>query len=1361
MATNSGKKLFPGLVLNAATNKYELKKRKMTPEQKVKSFTEQYPNATKSEKRAITEEVKKLISKELIKFVPEFLKKTYYLDDLTNKLVPRSTTNLKNFHLDLETNAIVPKGINIYDLDIEDVRKTFLKELVKRPRLNRRVQQNLNFDAKAYKGWTEAIKLNNVNNLPGYGLLTSTGMNLFKKAADAKISEYQMLKVFFTIALRMRKSSMSGTMDDIFWINTHAETITSKSDFNNHLASLLPTVQSRFDEMQGRGSGWQLVDIDFVVFNVNKYKPLGGSSYIELPDWIQKTRSTVNVQNDDQMCFKYAILSALYTPATNPQRVSNYKHIQHHLDFSMCDYPMPINSIWKFEKENKVCINVYSLIDVENDKGLGATKEVFILKKSYFANRDIEETPTRFVNLLYVYDDRKRNGHYVWIKNLSGLVNRQIKSSTHHKKHICPYCFHPYTTEIAMNNHLSNGCLEITDTHIRMPEPGTKLKFKNFKTKLDIPYRIYADFESILVEKDEQRGSYTKVTQQHVPCGFAMYMVRQDGSGCLRQYRGKDENDTMQRFYEYLELFGSEIKEKLYYYNKVEKQYRLKVAPLVMTPEDVIKHNSSTHCHICEERLTNDTVRDHDHETGKYRGAAHNACNVNYNIQDVKIPVIFHNMKNYDSKFIIKHCKKQSPIYKHTEDIKLIALNSEKFMSITMGMFRFIDSCQFLSASLDELSSNLKKGGVENFKHTLKYTTPITFPLLTEKGIYPYEYMNSFQKFENDQLPPKDAFSSSLTGESITDKEYEHGQNVWKALKCKNLGDYHDVYLRTDVLLLADVFESFVTRIRTTHKLNPLWYISLPSYSWDCMLYNTKVELDLMSDYDMQLLIERGIRGGVSLITGRHAKANNKYMKQFNEEATKSYITYLDANNLYAVALCKKLPHKNFKWVEPERFSSVEAINKNPQILTCDSNKGYFLKVDLKYPPNLHDLHQDLPLAPENLEVQKEELSRWANQQLKRYEQKLVKVKKLIPTLKDKEKYVIHSENLAYYLQKGLVLTKIHDIIEFEQSAWVAPYIEMNSRERKKATHDWEKDLYKLLNNAIFGKTMENIRNRVDMEVITDNEQFLKRAARPRYKSHIIIDEDLTIMENKKQSVEFNKPTYVGQAVLDLSKLHMYKFHYDYIKQKYGNKSRLLFTDTDSLCYHIETEDFYKDIEPDKLKYFDTSNFPEKHSLFSKVNEKKVGVFKEENGSFPIVEFIGIRAKQYSIYLDETYGDYMTSKNKKANLHKAVCKGIKKAYFKKNINHSHYQNVVLNNEECKPATFSLIRSKNQTLYTMEVTKTSLINYDDKRYIYDGINSYPYGHYKIEKLHADLQAYDNEKWSKYLNETLKKCRGDDQ
>ena len=594
-----------------------------------------------------------------------------------------------------------------------------------------------------------------------------------------------------------------------------------------------------------------------------------------------------------------------------------------------------------------------------------------------------------------------------------------------------------------------------------------------------------------------------------------------------------------------------------------------------------------------------------------------------YRIPDY-IPVVFHNLAGYDVHLFIKE------LAKHTTKIGVIAKNTENNISFSVKAvdkfidkagnekskeieLRFIDSFKFMSSSRDSLVNNLAKGGHDFWGFEKR--SPKQKELLIRKGVYPYEYMDSWDKFEEKQLPSNDEFYSRLNMSGISEKDYQHACKVWNEFGLKNMGDYHDLYLKTDVILLANVFESFRKVCLDNYGLDPAHFYTAPGLAWKASLKKTGVNLELLKGPDMLLMFERGIRGGITQSVHKWAIVNNPYMAcEYDPLRPTHYLQYLDANNLYGWAMSQSLPTGEFKWVDIENLKGgARELKRIIDMMVRNSNRGvgYVLEVDVKYPRELHDHHNDLPFMCEKIRVSG--------------------VEKLVPNLHDKQKHVIHVKALKQALDHGLVLERIHRVIQFKQSAWMKKYIDFNTRLRMVAKNDFEKDFYKLMNNSVFGKTMENIRKHRDIKLVNNKEDYLKQVMKPNFKGGVLMGENLMSCEMGKVKVKMNKPVYLGQAILDLSKTIMYEFYYDYMKQKYDEKSlKLLYMDTDSLVYDIKTEDFYKDIAEDVETRFDTSGYEPKRPLPIGKNKKVIGLMKDELGGKIMKEFIGLRPKMYS-----------------------------------------------------------------------------------------------------------------------------------
>ena len=351
------------------------------------------------------------------------------------------------------------------------------------------------------------------------------------------------------------------------------------------------------------------------------------------------------------------------------------------------------------------------------------------------------------------------------------------------------------------------------------------------------------------------------------------------------------------------------LDEVKYCKNIMKKEFN---KPLRMTKEDEDKFQKANECYICNKKYTNEDirVRDHCHITGKYRGSAHQECNLKLRVnpEELKMPVIFHNLRGYDSHFIMQEIGAIVKEYEYTNkkgqkcqmNINAIPNNMEKYMAFMLGnRLTFIDSLQFMSSSLEKLVSNLPR---QSLKYTSKRFEGEKLDLMARKGVYPYDYMDSFDKF-NEKLPAKKEFYSILNDEHISDEDCKHAQNVWNIFHLKTMGDYHNLYLQSDILLLADVFENFRKTCLQYYKLDPCHYFTSPGLSWDAMLKMTDIKLELMTDIDIFQFIEKGLRGGISYIANRYGKANNKYTKEYDEKAPSKYISCILMLITYMVGL--------------------------------------------------------------------------------------------------------------------------------------------------------------------------------------------------------------------------------------------------------------------------------------------------------------------------------------------------------------------------------------------------------------------------------------------------------------------------
>ena len=789
------------------------------------------------------------------------------------------------------------------------------------------------------------------------------------------------------------------------------------------------------------------------------------------------------------------------------------------LNYDGINFPLSQKHYDKVEKQNSIRINVFGCEH-------GQPFPIHTSKKTFEYQ----------MNLLLITKDEKK--HYVLIKDFNVFMYNQSKHKE--RKHFCMYCLQCFSSERVLANHVNN-CLTINGTQaINMPKQGENiLKFNNFHKQLPVPFVIYADFEAITkkvqgceqseeMKKDKDRRSYMEAYQTHEDCGYGYKVVccyDDKYSKYTRIYRGENA------FYKFMEKMLEEVE----YCKAVIKKHFNK--PLVMTEVDEQNFKTINECHICGEKYTDKDVRVRDHcrITGKFRGSAHQECNLKLKIkpENLKIPVIFHNLRGYDSQFIMQQIGEIAKKHGYTNkgekqglNINAIPNNMEKYMAFMLGNhLTFIDSFQFMSSSLDKLASNLPK---DDLIYRSKAFKGKRLDLLSKKGVYPCDFMDSFEKFNIRELPTKDQFYSILNDKHITDDEYIHAKEVWDTFYIKTIGDYHDLYLVSNVLLLTDVFENFRKTCMQYYKLDPCHYFTSPGLSWDARLKMTNIKLELMTDIDMFQFIEKGMHGGVSYIANRYGNANNKYMKEYDEKAPSKYIMCLDANNLYGWAMSQYLPTGNFKWMTDKEISKID-LGK----YKADGKKGLILEVDLEYPKELHDIHNDHPVAPEKVKVSNNMLSAYCKKIAEKYNISIGLVSKLIPTLRDKKEYVLHYRNRQLYLNLGLKIKKVHRVLKFDQYPWLKPYINFNTEKRKHAKNTFEKDFFKLMNNSVFGKTMENLRKRVDVKLVTNEKKLDKLTSKPTYIGEIHYHEENKTNGGKQiefsaESNQFEKKSKVG-----------------------------------------------------------------------------------------------------------------------------------------------------------------------------------------------------------------------------------------
>ena len=807
--------------------------------------------------------------------------------------------------------------------------------------------------------------------------------------------------------------------------------------------------------------------------------------------------------------------------------------------------------------------------------------------------------------------------------------------------------------------------------------------------------------------QNDPTTSYTRAVEKHEPSGYCLVAV-ETGKDDLAHYSLVQGADCMEKLVEELRSLAVEI-------NENKRRYMNYTGPLQVA-------SSHETCWVCEKPIENEQPRlDHCHYSGEFLGWTHNVCNVNRK-SPIFTPVIAHNLTGYDLHLLLTHLRKHP-----SDKVSVIPQTDEKYVSMTLGVhvkdivnaegikreiyehLRFIDSCRFMMSSLDSLVQNLP---IDKFqylnKHFMSYGED-NIKLLRKKGHYPYSYMDGPARFEETELPPRDKWKDALKGGliSVTPEEYQIAQRVFGNFNCRHLGDYHDIYLQCDTILLACVFEAFRKVGKETYGLDPAYYLSASHMAGSALLKITDEKIELMTDREHLDMAEAMLRGGMaSVYAKRHFKANNPEVgDDYDASKPSTYGLMADFNNLYGGVMgTEYFPVGNFQTV----VKTLNEILSTPD----DGDTGYIVEADLEYPVHLHDLHADFPLAPHHDCVHQSWLSDFQISVLTTGGLTgPSKVKKLLQTFHKRSKYIMHFKILKLYVELGLEVSAIHRVLSFDQKKWMAPYIELNSRKRQEATNKFEEDFYKLMNNAAFGKCCESKRKRKNVKLVADEEEAMTLAGRVEFNSFTRINQHLAAVSLTKRSVLWNTPTIIGASILDLAKLPVFKFHY-YVMKHQAPGSVLLYSDTDSLMYEIPTDDLTELLK--RLEcYFDFSNYPKEHFLYDRTNHRVVLKLKDEFAGSTIREFVGLQPKMYSII--GTGG-----------VRKQSAKGITK-HAQQELLHERYVKVLQTGETTASLMYK-IQSEKHIVTTVEVKKIALTNFQDKRYMLNAVDTLPYGHH---------------------------------
>ena len=1048
-------------------------------------------------------------------------------------------------------------------------------------------------------------------------------------------------------------------------------------------------INGKIERMSQLGSEWRLthiLEISFVCVKFNNMCRLSGSQYIESPKYLQnQNKGVVNIKNDDNLCFLYSILATTKADVITRNRQRVNNYIPYLDTLKYNLEDMPMKFKDIPKFEKENGLAINVLSYKENVKDLESHDVDVTLKHP---NIDIiHRTKVEGIEPIYlILLEKEERSHYLAVLNLNKLLNVRVKTISKVRMQCiwCKHCLNGFRKKPAYEKHVAICRLNMDGTTLYSVPKNLRLEFTDWSRTVTPPFVIYADFEAVL----PNGGTHA---QKHIPISAGALLINNfTGEYSYRNFVGYN------CVVEFLQYLDDEVSRVLTYYEKEGKKPMKKLSPI-----DITLHGYNTKCYLCKKKSAH-LVMDHNHWTGEYIGAACSKCNLSRKIRKT-LPVLFHNLRGYDMHHILKYGLSHFKKWK----LSCIPTSTEKFISLivnTKGLqLKFIDSYQFLSDSLSNAIKTLSD-------------TPITKmemqndKICKSKGIFPYDFATSLDVLQKTlELPP--------IWDGVSEKEYELAKDIWKEMGCKSLLDYMLVYMKLDVFLLADVFQQFRRKSILHNRLEPLNFFGIPGMSWASALMTLEKPIQLLNDMVMYNFFESGIRGGMTFVNKHHVVASST-----------TQLLYIDINNLYGWALSEKLPWNNCHWVREEDFDGLLEQCKNEDISKLDY--GCTFEVDLTIPEEFHDYLNDLPPAPEKMCPPNS------------------KVEKLILSFKDKFNYVIHWRLLKEYMELGVVVTKVHRIVRFDQKEIFQKYVSTNTDLRSESTNDFDKNYYKLLNNSLYGKCVENLKKRINLRLCNTADRLVTYTSKPTFKRTVRIDKDLIAVQLNKENIVLDRPSYIGQTVLDLSKLRMYQLQYKDLakyRKQFNCEINIVAGDTDSFFLECKNVDLKTQLLPAMMKDYllDTSNYPKGHTLHSTRLDSVVGKFKDESkGEKTWKEWIFLRPKCYKLLSEEEHEAYQSAiphLATKADLKTMKAKGI--SLLGSAINFQSYMDAYLNESEISIPQ-KRFESNNHQIFTKLSTKVALSANDDKRKWIEKNKSVAYGHYLDDTIFPPPKIIEN-------------------
>lgn len=1039
----------------------------------------------------------------------------------------------------------------------------------------------------------------------------------------------------------------------------------------------------QLDEFAENGSGWNLDRILKFELNVVRYHPLSGGCRKNGLEVHRPSKSCIDVQNVGNECFKYAVLASLLShkrvPDLSKKSALWFDAYEHYIDTTGLVYPVSLKNIDTFElKNNLIAVSVFGYSYRE--------KEYYPIRISQKRNKLMT-----YVDLLLM------NGHYICIRNKSRLFHRQ--HGTDRKKYYCDFCLNPFSTETALDSHLTQCQLFKPVKTILPTGENSLLSFKRTDFTELIDFFIVYDFESYLPKIEGADGapnrSWTRKQQLHIPHTFCYATIDHKGNLFTKPvlYSGEDVAD----------VFLDKLQEEAH------KLLNLPTRPLEMTDDDKQRAKTTKACEKCNVLFSRATkkVLDHCHVSGRLRNILCQGCNLQLKMKK-KVACIAHNMSNYDQFFILKAIAAR--FNKDYDKLHIIPKTREKYKAFTYNQLRFIDSYSFMQGSLDKIVKTLDPEDFSIFNEGIGNEEACQL-LRNSKQSFCYEYITHPSKLEETELPPYECFYSSLKESNVDLEDYLQAVKIFNTLECRNIQDFLDIYTKCDVLLLACAMQKFRTVNYSHYGIDCLHFISAPSYYFQACLKISKVEFQLFDQPDQYLLIESGIRGGLSQVFNRTSLPNNPDVPTWDPSKPTTYGLLLDHNALYPTSQwAYKMPLKNFRWLTKGEISKLDLYN-----LDIHGDTGLIFHLDLHYPDEIKEFTKNFPLCPTNINITHDMLTDYQKNLLSKLGLKYPKSnRKLVATQLDKDDLVIHAVPLSVFLKLGMRVKRIHRVLCYEQSYWLRDWVELGTERRKSAKSQFESDALKGALNATFGSFLLSRRKQRYVKLIGDPKLLKHYINSPTFVGYTILSERVSAVEYRPRAIKLDRPYVLGFCTLEHAKALLYEYYYFNIYPRFQCPITLCYVDTDSYYLHVECNNIQsvlKSIE-DTL---DSSNYPKDHPLYSLKNKSKLLCVKDELAGRVVQEAYFLKSKCYSIKFDDTV--------------KSKLKGVSKVAVVKRITIDQYRAAIQKDDDCIYVHQMSIQNKQFTLYTTKSNRIALNSFDDKSAYLSPTELEPYGYRK--------------------------------